>query len=278
VWCETLPWPEVTRPELARLLTGHRIELLLAVRPWQLPEVADLVDRLRGAGVFVGLWPMLADEDGRWASVASSARFIGLVDALLARAVVDEVVIDLEPPMAVMARWLDGRPTWRQTPSPAAYGAARAALVDAIGRWRQGRRVTTAVMPMVVAELRGEWMERLLGTPVSQLPVDGHSIMAYTSLFEGWSRGLLDRRRAELTLGLCGRLARRRFGPLAGLSLGTVGTGAFGDEPSYRSVDELRRDVAIATAAGITDLSLFDLGGILRRGPAAAWLEALAGG
>jgi hypothetical protein len=57
-----------------------------------------------------------------------------------------------------------------------------------------------------------------------------------------------------------------------------VGTGAFGDEPSYRSVDELRRDVAIATAAGITDLSLFDLGGILRRGPAAAWLEALAGG
>jgi hypothetical protein len=278
VWCETLPWPEVARPELARLLTGHRIELLLAVRPWQLPEVADLVDRLRGAGVFVGLWPMLADEDGRWASVASSARFIGLVDALLARAVVDEVVIDLEPPMAVMSRWLDGRPTWRQTPSPAAYGAARAALVDAIGRWRQGRRVTTAVMPMVVAELRGEWMERLLGTPVSALPVDGHSIMAYTSLFEGWSRGLLDRRRAELTLGLCGRLARRRFGPLAGLSLGTVGTGAFGDEPSYRSVDELRRDVAIATAAGITDLSLFDLGGILRRGPAAAWLEALAGG
>jgi hypothetical protein len=278
VWCETLPWAELARPDLATLLGERGIELLLAVRPWQLPEVADLVDRLRGAGVFVGLWPMLADEDGRWASVASSARFIEFVDALLARAVVDEVVLDLEPPIAVMSRWLDGRPTWRQTPSPAAYGAARAALVEAVGRWRQGRRVTTAVMPMVVAELRGEWMERLLGTPVSALPVDGHSIMAYTSLFEGWSRGLLDRRRSELALGLCGRLARRRFGPLAGLSLGTVGTGAFGDEPSYRSVVELRRDVAIATAAGITDLSLFDLGGILRRGPASAWLEALAGG
>jgi hypothetical protein len=279
VWCETLPWAELARPDLARLLTDHGVELLLAVRPWQLPEVADRVDRLRGAGVFVGLWPMLADDDGRWASVASSQAFIALVDALVAGVpAADEIVLDLEPPIALMTRWKDGRPTWRQTPRRPAYRAARDAYVEAVGRWRRGRRVTTAVMPMVVAELRGEWMERLLGTPVSALPVDGHSVMAYTSLFEGWSRGLLDRRRAEVALAVTARLARLRFGDRVGLSLGTVGAGAFGDEPSYRDVGELRRDVAIARAAGIDELSLFDLGGVLRRGPAEAWLEAFVAG
>jgi hypothetical protein len=277
VWCETLPWAELARPDLATLLTERGVELLLAVRPWQLPEVAGLVDRLRGAGVFVGLWPMLADEDGRWASVASRERFIRFVDQLVAQASADEIVLDLEPPFALMTRWKDGRPTWRQTPGRSAYGDARDAYAVAVARWRQGRRVTTAVMPMVVAELRGEWMERLLGTPVSALPVDGHSVMVYTSLFEGWSRGLLDRRRAEVALAVTARLARLRFGDRVGLSLGTVGAGAFGDEPSYRDVGELGRDVAIARAAGIDDLSLFDLGGVLRRGPAAAWLDVFVG-
>jgi hypothetical protein len=51
--------------------------------------------------------------------------------------------------------------------------------------------------------------------------------------------------------------------------------GALGDEPVYRAVRELREDVAAARAAGIEDLSLFDLGGVLARPPAEAWIEAL---
>ena len=101
--------------------------------------------------------------------------------------------------------------------------------------------------------------------------------MAYTSLFEGWSRGLVDRRRAEALLASCARLSRSRFGERAALSLGTVGPGAFGDEPSYRDPGELARDVLIAKTSGIEELSLFELGGILRRAPIEPWFEALAG-
>jgi hypothetical protein len=276
VWCETLTFEDVARPAVSRLLVTHQVDLLLAVRPWQLPEVTDVVDRLRGAGVFVGLWPMLADEDGRWASVASCARFIALVDEVLARAPrVDEVIVDLEPPIEVMNRWKAGQPTWRQTPSPRAYGVARDAYAAAVARWRAQHRVTTAVMPMLVAELRGQWIQRVLGTPASALPVDRHSVMAYTSLIEGWSHGWIGRRRAEAVLSVCARLARMRFGPRAALSVGTVGPGAFGDEPCYRGVDELARDVALARAAGIEEIALFDLGGVLRRPPAEAWFAAL---
>jgi len=276
VWCETLTYAEVARPELVALLRGRAIELLLAVRPWQLDEVGPLVERLRGEGLVVALWPMIDDRDGRWASVTSAAAMIAFADAVVARAPgCDELILDLEPPLATLASWKDGGLRWPRLPSRAGYRAARAAYVDAVTRWRVDRRVSTALLPALVAE-RGEWLQWLFGTPASALPVDGHSVMAYTSLFEGWSRGVLARRGAEALLVACAHLARRRFGARAGLSLGCVDTGAFGDEPAYRGPAELARDVALAQRAGIDELSIFDLGGMVRRGPVQRWVDALA--
>lgn len=278
VWCETLPYDELADPAVAALLSRFHVDLLLAVRPWQLAEVGELVRRFQGAGVFVALWPMVADEDGRWASGASCAKFIAFADELVARVpFADELAIDLEPPKLLLERWKAGRPTWRQTPGPGTYRHARDAYAAASRRWRASHRVTTAILPLLAIEYGGQWMQRLLGTPTSDLAVDRHSVMAYSSLLEGWSRGLVDRRRAERLLSACARLSRRRFGALAALSLGTVAPGAFGDEPSYRDVSELARDVTLSLAAGIDELSLFDLGGVLRRPPAEAWLEALCG-
>lgn len=285
MWSETLSFEELAAPRLPGLLGGFGVDLLLAVRPWQLAGAADLVRRYQDAGVFVALWPMLADGDGRWASAASSSPFVTFADELLARVpFADEIALDLEPAFALLAgwksgwqpwRWQAGRPTWRQTPAPRTFQAGRQTLVDAVSRWRADRRVTTAVLPLVALEWRGQWIQRALGTPATALPVHGHNVMAYTSLFEGWSRGLVDRRRAEALLAVTARLTRGRFGAGGALSLGTVGTGAFGDEPSYRSVAELARDVTLAVRAGIAELALFDLGGIVRRAPAEGWLEAL---
>jgi len=275
VWCETVPYDELVRPAVVDLVARLRLDLLLAVRPWQLADVASVVRTFRDRGVFVGVWPMLADNDGRWVNARSAPAFVSFADAVLAAApLADELVVDLEPAIAQLAKWKQWRPTWRQTPSLGRYRDARNALVDATRRWSTQHRITTAVLPLLAFELRGEWLQRAIGTPATPLAVERHSVMAYTSLIEGWSRGVFDRRRSETVLSACARFARLRFGPRAALSLGTVGVGAFEDEPSYRSPAELARDVAIAAAAGIDELSLFDLGGILRRPPAEAWLEA----
>ncbi len=272
VWCETLPFEQL--PSCLPLLARRRIDLLLAVRPWQLTEIAEVVRRVRGEGVFAGVWPMLADEDGRWANARSCDKFIPFVDALLMEVpFVDELVIDLEPPYSQLERWIRGRPARLQ--GSLSYGSARDDFAAATRRWHASHRITTAVMPMLAFELGGPWMQRLLGTPVTALDVDRHSVMAYSSLFEGWSRGLIDRRRAEGLLSRCAASSRKRFGERAALSLGCVGAGAFGSEPSYRDPRELARDVALARAARIDELALFDLGGVMRRGPAEAWLEAL---
>ena len=100
--------------------------------------------------------------------------------------------------------------------------------------------------------------------------------MLYTSIVEGWSRGVLARRDARAVLAWACRASAARFGPRAGASLGAVGTGAFGDEPVYRTPAELADDVAIARRRRASDDLglLFELGGVLRRPPAEAWLEA----
>ncbi len=274
VWCETLSFDEVTEPWLISSLARHHVDLLLAVRPWQLEGLADVVERVRDGGVFVGVWPMLADVDGRWASVRSIPAFIAFADELLARApTCDELAIDLEPPLAVLAEWKALRPALS---TARGYRDARDVLAEAVVRWKRDRRVTTAVLPLLALEGRGQWMQRALGTPATALPVDAHSVMAYTSLYEGWSRGLVNRRRAEQLLSLTARLSKLRFGTITAMSLGCTGSGAFGDEPGYRTIDELVRDVELATAAGITELALFDLGGCVRRGDVDAWLAALA--
>lgn len=334
VWCETVPYDDLLAPAVLALLRRYRLELLLAVRPWDLPRLGAVCARLGDAGVYAALWPMLSDEDGRWASARSRPRFVALVDQALAAApAAPELVLDLEPAFEELQRWKRWRPWWSasrrapgaaaaaepgacdakrrsyaddpgihgsvraasadepgaydpacpvQVDEPDAYDATRAAYAQAIARWRRDergrlRRVTTAVMPMLPFDTRGQWLQRVLGTPADELPVDRHSVMAYTSLFEGWSRGLVGRRRAEWLLRLCARRSHARWGARAGVSLGAVGTGAFGDEPVLRDPRELARDVAIARAAGIVEISLFELGGVLRRRPAEAWLDALCG-
>lgn len=277
MWCETLAYDEVARPALAALLRERAIDLLLAVRPEQLGALDPVVRGLQAAGVFVGLWPMVDDADGRWASVSSAGPLLAFAERVIAAApTCDELILDLEPPIATMTAWKAGRPGPLHLPSRRRFRDARTAYADAVTRWRAERRVTTAILPSLAAELGGEWLEWLSGTPMSALPVDRHSVMAYTSLFEGWSRGVIGRRGAEALLVTCARLLRLRFGERAAISLGCVDTGALGDEPAYRDPGELARDVALARAAGLTEISVFDLGGMIRRGPAERWLDALA--
>lgn len=269
-----LPFAELS-PSLLEKLAVRRIDLLLAVRPWQLPDIASVAERVRSAGVYLGLWPMLGDEHGRWASVRSMVGFVALVDSTLERVPsVDEIIIDLEPPHEVLSQWKALRPAF---PTAQGYREARHALAAAIERWRSSRplRVTTAVLPLLPFELRGEWIQHALGTPATALPVDAHNVMAYSSLFEGWSRGLINRTRAEILLSITARAARWRFGPKAAISIGCTGPGAFGDEPAYRGPDELARDVAIVKRARIHELALFDLAGVVRRGNVDTWLDAL---
>lgn len=285
IWSELLPLEVVRMPGTLALLRRYALELSIAVRPETAAGLPDLVAACADAGVAVAVWPMIADEDGRWASAGNAAAFgafvARLLDALDARRLAAaEIVFDLEPPIDAVRRALAGgrgaldllgggprgSPRWIE---------AQRAYVELAGAVHaRGMATSAAIVPLVLTDGPARGWERLLGTPVSAPPWGRVGAMLYTSLVEGYSRGALEREDAVALLAWGCRAAARRFGPRAGASLGAVGKGALGDEPVYRSVAELREDVAAAEAAGVSDLSLFDLGGVLARPPAEAWLEA----
>lgn len=287
VYVEMMPHAELVRPGPMAVITRWGVGVVLAVRPWDLPELPTTLGVLADAGVDVTVWPMLDDADGRWASAWNAVPYADLAARVLTR--LEEaggagegvgLLVDLEPPIERMRAWL-ARPladvvrdlAVRRPPDRSA-GAVRLDEVARAIRDR-GRPAEAAVAPLLAFDRRddGFWA-RALGTPISA-HYTHVTAMAYTSILEGWSRRALGRVDTEALLGVLGERSRAKHGARAGLSLGAVGHGALGTEPCYRSPDELARDVAIAIHAGVDDLVLFELAGVLARPPAHAWMEAL---
>lgn len=263
LYSEHVPLSAVGDRALLAALAERAIELAVAVFPHQHAEAAELARRAAEAGVGLVLWPLLPDHLGRWPSGANPVAFAEHVEALV-REVPGRppILFDVEPPIDWTRRALHGHATRR----PTDRSARRATLRPVATRLRAaGHRVDVVVPPMVPF---GRRWERLLATPISDLKAARVEPMAYTSLFEGYSGGTVDRRVAR---DLLRRLGAE--GPAA-LSLGVVGGGALGDERAYRGVSELADDVAIARATGVESLSLYALDGVLERGAIEPWLDA----
>ncbi len=274
IWSELLAYDRLCDRTLLTALARREIDLVVAVFPWTLDGLVRVTTACADAGVRVSLWPMLADADGRWASSSNAEPFARF--ALQVAAHAREIVFDLEPPFEALRALSRGR--LASFPRRAAFGGAVRTLAAASDALRaRGVSVHAAALPVVLLDRpdgRAAW-QSLLGTPVEGVRYDSVSVMAYTTMIEGWSRGLVRRRDARVVLHDIARSTADRFGARASLSLGAVGAGAFGDEPVYRSPSELADDVAVARAAGVDDLALFDLAGVVRRRPVEAWLDAL---
>lgn len=282
IWSERLPLPELRRPSVLRLLQPRGLGLHAAVRPDQLDEAARLALACAGEGVELHLWPMAGDAEGRWLSAANHEPFLAFVGEL-ERALEGRpwagLVLDLEPPFAFIDALTHGRATWPRPVAVQRAADAESALQRLVDRQHAaGREVSLAVIPLVALDRPalppGIGWQGLLGTPVDSLGADLVSVMAYPSMVEGLSRGLLARPDVESLLAQWSAEVRVRWPGRAGLSLGVTGIGALGDEPVYRDISELQADVAIARAAGIQRLALFDLTGVLGRESPEAWLDA----
>lgn len=280
IWSEYVPYQALRTSALLRMLAARAITPIVAVTPPLLEEAAGVVLACRDAGAGVGLWPMLDDADGRWASAANAARFCAfahqLIDTLDRHSAhPDCLAIDLEPPIERLRQLVRGRlvppPVGRGRDAAAHYGSLVAAIEA------RAMTVLAAVMPTAIVSppaVRRGW-QHFFETPVDAIPFGCVSGMVYTTLLEGYSRGVVGRRDARVLLARLAGEARAHLGGRASVSLGCVGTGALGDERTFRSIDELADDVAITRAAGVDHIALFNLDGVLARGPAEAWLDAL---
>ncbi len=291
IWCETLPFETLLAPGTVALLRRSSLAPIVAVWPsTPLGTITRVLGTFADAGLAAAIWPMLDDADGRWASAGNAevfARFAcSLVEQLAdARCPPTELFVDLEPAIEAMRSGVASSAVNVQAAHYLPMSFDKQTLNEGEARFAglaesliaQGVVPSAAVAPMVLLDPQEgaikPWQERL-GTPVDG-PRWGHvSVMFYTSIFEGWSRGALRREDTRQLLGLAATATATRFGERGGLCVGAVGTGAFGNEPVYRDEAELRDDVGLALAAGVRDLSLFDLGGVLKKARPEAWIAA----
>jgi len=283
VWSEFVPFADLCSVRTLRPLAERGIQLLVATTPEDAAGLSSVIGTCRELGVSVGAGAMLERAAGRWPNVENLERWRAFtertLETLAARDLLPETLaVDLEPPMheldgalhgsaRVLGRWTRRR----------GVGRARAELSTFVeGMRARGLEVLAATIPAVLADpkTRRGW-QRALGTPVDRVGFDRVSPMAYTSLFAGYSRGLIRREDALSLLAMCARASRARWGDRAGICLGTTGPGVLGDEPAWDTAEMLAEDVAEARAAGVEDIAVFDLTGMLARRPVERWLDAL---
>ncbi len=258
VWVETLPAEDFASPRILDILERYGLSPIFAVTPENIEVARRSMETLARRGLVYSLWPMVNDRDGRWLSVHTHETFLafaGLVSSTFPEGA--ELVLDLEPPFRKTSAWLrrgaaEGDTQWRTSHTVLAEFVAREV--------ERGREIACTTLPFCFFEPdHAKRLSRRLGLPFFEIPWSRVNYMAYASIMEGWSLRSL---RRQDVLGLLLH-ANQNLRERESLSLGLVATGAFGNEPIYRSTRELEEEIALLGQQD--DLSLFDLGGALRR-------------
>lgn len=290
VWSEFLPPNELAAPATVRLLRRFSLEPIVAVPPHaENADLARALSVLSAAGLRLGLWPLLHDDDGYWPSERNVELFLARVDRVLAFA--DEagagirtVAIDLEPPLSLLKKVSSGSRRDRFSAGVQLFKDARnqrlrrgettdafAALHDRL--LTLGKETLVAAVPPVAIDLVSgrNFCQAVLQTPALCHGEAVVSLMMYTRIVADLLPGAGTKDARSLLFLAARALASRGRGSI---SLGPVGVGKLEDEPVMDSPEELRAEVALARAAGIDDLALFSLDGVLGRDRPEAWLSA----
>lgn len=292
VWSELLPYEVARSRDTLALLSQGQLHPVFAVSPAaDLDELAGLMRDVQARGLDVGIWPLLKDEQGYWPSERNGAdyfeRVVAVLEHLKGQGVSAQwVAVDLEPPLHQVNRLrhmvgpfhLTVLELLRENLDVAQFQRSVVQFKEGLERVRTfGAQVLSVTLPMAAHDLRDGvplWQD-LFEAPWEGVGWERAGIMAYGSMVAGYSRGWLseaDARAIHYRLFL--HLARH-FGHRAHVSLGVTGVGKLGDEPVYASAQALALDVSAAKAAGIDDIAIFCLEGLVGREDAGAWVKTL---
>jgi len=289
VWAEFLPYEEASAPSTIQLLRRFDVTLCLSVPDGSVGDpLARVLRAYADAGLGVALWLLLPKSIGYWPSERNAEAFSAHLDAVFAWADrqgvrVPWIAVDLEMPLPQGLAYRNSRGFGRL------FTLGRLALSNlnarrfarSVEQYRailgkihaHGAKALGAAHDYVAEDfhLGRPIVQDFLETPVVDVAWDVVSTMIYNSMIAGEFRVALDDARwMQYEIGC---ELKRAFGERAGLSLGLTGIGVLGDEPHYTDPAQLALDVAAARAAGIDDITIFNLEGILKSPDPAAWFQ-----
>lgn len=293
VWAEFMTPEEICAPAVKELLARYAVQPCLAVPYGKLGAgYARYLREYGEAGLEPALWPTLPDGLGYWPHEGNAPRFSAYVQELFHWAgrqgvSIPWLVVDLETPYYQIEALRKAKglkklaAAWRQYRSnrnPVRFkeSAGTYARLQEFLRQKGCRSLVPALFLLELDLAAGSIkMQDYLETPVTPVAWDVVSVMQYNSMFSGYSRGLIKAEDARWHLYRLCRTIKGALGSRAALSIGVTGTGKLGDEPICREPAEMRPDVEAALAAGIEDLAIFCLEGILKYRQPEQWFAMI---
>ncbi len=270
-------------PQLWNVLRRNRIPLYFNLRyrrdfgpvPRGKPHRDDglaIVRRANRFGVPVWGWVVIPYADGYWAWEGAAAEQFAAVKALARwtrakRVRLRGIVLDPEPPLrtpfAALAATLGAGSDaafpslFRRTIDPAGQCAAWRAY-ERIPRWAKRHRISISAAPFPVAlddlDDGSLALQDAAEFVVPSAPWHELFFQAYRTLFAYYA----GRDPGAGVVSSYLRSARREFGRVGQISLGTAGHG------SYRRLSNLLRDVRLAATLGARDVPIYSLETTLR--------------
>ena len=269
------------------LLEERGATLYLEVREWDIgsAELRDLLADALGRDIGVTMWPLLSMDQGPWANEQNVEAFSTLVrdymDWLDAEGIHPEwFVVNMENSSAQMDIIKELFYT----------GDYQALLEILLGNLDpEGFALAVEAYRLLVEEMQGRGYKVMITTypfmlddlhdgdpdiqDLANVPIAGIDWDALT--FTPYRTAYSDDLGVEFTPDIVyeyGKLAMMLFGPRARLAVGIIGYSGHGE--GYVSPEDLALDISAAKAAGIEEIDLFHLGGMIAEGGPGQWLDA----
>lgn len=295
ITAEYTPYERLLQPDLVRLFKEYGVAVVPCVRADQLgPDLDRLYNAYEAAGIPILFWPLLPRDQGLYLNKHTTAEFLAYLDVIFGWAEqnhhqIEAMVLDIEPSN------FGPPPGAAGAAQPESFGASAKKQIRDLDRktFNQSipgfRRILDKLhehhclaiacgFPFVLEDIHNHnraW-EDLSGGPLLDVPWDYVTFMIYNTsmlpvtkkLGVGWP---------ELTYltYLDGRAMKKRWGDRAGVALGVTSAGEGHETVVYQTPEQMAPDVAALRAAGVNNVGIYDLKGILESPDPEAWLKML---
>ncbi len=275
------------------LISSYKPGLNIAIFPDSLTdENISALQRLIADGIEISFWVLLGAEEGYFPNEKNMSTFCSRTEEIISKALEASaapkyVAIDLEMPISQVVDLLEASSLekikrayriFMDNLDRSRFSSARADLAELV-QWLHSKEIKTiaAVLPWVILELEGEGnlLQNAMETPVRGIDWDILSPMWYSSMFEGSTGGIISQ-------GIANRIAfesslklRSRYGDRVGISVGVTGTGILGNEKTFGDVEELLDSIGAALSAGVRDISVYNLEGVITREDPGLWMTKM---
>ena len=278
VTSEYTPYKDLVDPKLVALVKKYNIQICLCVREDQLTDDLDNLYKVyEKNGIIILFWPLLPKKDGLYVNKATAEKYISYLDVIYGWAdkhshKIDAIVVDVEPGSSGFAKMLKDmdKKSW-----PEAVGKFNRIIAKIHSHNSLAIGVGFPFLSDDKARGTHGW-EDLFGGPVASVDWDYLAVMMYTTWFVETGKALgINFDAAHWVAYDYSVDLKKLWGDKAAVAIGVTSAGEGNEKVVYDTPEKIAPAIAAVRQAGIQNIGIYDMKGILSSGDPEAWFKVL---